>query len=137
MSLPATLPDQIQEAKNWELSYRVLHPNAILQDKHSGRNILIPFSSLSNKYKDFLATIIQTVDLDDDVAKEYRFQPKKLSYDLYGTTEFWNDLLIINNCYSMFEFQPKKRLKYYDPNELKELLNEILILEGELDEIQN
>lgn len=137
MALPVSLQEQIQEARDWEISYKTLHPEAILQDRHSGRNLLIPFSSLTNKYKDFLATIITSTDLDEKDARKYLYNPKLLSYDIYETTEFWNDLLIINNCYSIFEFAPRKNFRYYDPSQLKEVLNEILILEGVLDEIEN
>lgn len=136
-SLPSTLQEQISESRSLELSYVVLHPQAILMDKNTKRNILIPFSSLTNKYKDSLSTIVETVVLDDATARHYLYNPKLLSYDLYGTAEFWNDLLILNNCYSVFEFDISKRLKYYDPNKLKEMLNEILILEEILDSTDN
>lgn len=129
MSIPASMDKQISTAKNWEISYRVLHPSAIIKDEFSSRNIEIPFSSLTNKYKDFLSKITKTVKLDDELIAKYRYRPKMVSQDLYGTTEFWNDILILNHCFSVSDFQPKV-ITVYDPSKLKEYINEILILEN-------
>lgn len=128
MAIPSTMSKQISEAEDLELSYRVLHPSAILHDDMTNSNIKIPFSSLTNKYKDFLSKIIITIDLTDEMELKYRYKPKAVSQDLYNTTEFWNDILILNNCFSTYQFTPKK-LKIYDPENLKKYLNEILILE--------
>ena len=73
--------------------------------------------------------IIVEKELDDKAIAEVRYKPKTLSYVLYGTTEFWNDILILNECKSIIDFTPKK-IRYYDPNRLKTYLNQILILEG-------
>lgn len=129
MNIPASMNEQIENAKALEISYRTLHEQAILKDKISGRDIQIPFASFTDKYKDFLNTIIVTVSLSDEERARYRYKPKMVSYDLYNTTEFWNDLLIINNFFSLSEFQPGETLKVYDPNKLKDYINEIMIIE--------
>ena len=129
MNIPASMNEQIENAKSLEISYRTLHEQAILKDEISGRNIQIPFSSFTNKYKDFLNTIIVDVSLTDEERAKYRYKPKMVSYDLYNTTEFWNDLLIINNFFSLAEFQPGETMKVYDPNKLKDYINEIMIIE--------
>ena len=115
MAMPASMTDQIENVKNYELSYRILHPSANLVDEFSSRNIQIPFSSLTNKYKDFLSKIVVTRELDDELQNKYRYRPKMVSFDLYGTCEFWNDILILNECFSTYEFKPTT-LKFYDPN---------------------
>lgn len=130
MNIPASMNEQIENAKALEISYRTLHEQAILKDKISGRNIQIPFASFTDKYKDFLNTIIVTVSLSDEERAKYRYKPKMVSYDLYNTTEFWNDILLINNFYSLSEFQPGETLKVYDPNKLKDYINEIMIIEN-------
>ena len=129
MNIPASMNEQIENAKSLEISYRTLHEQAILKDKISGRNIQIPFSSFTNKYKDFLNNINVDVSLTDEERAKYRYKPKMVSYDLYNTTEFWNDLLIINNFFSLSEFQPGETMKVYDPNKLKDYINEIMIIE--------
>ena len=129
MALPATMTDQIDLAEKWEISYRILHPSAVLKDEFSSRNIEIPFSSLTNKYRHFLSKIVRSTALPDYLKARYKQRPKLVSYDLYGTTEFWNDILILNNCFSVVEFEPST-IKVYDPDRLKEYINEILIIEG-------
>ena len=128
MSIPVTMTEQINNAEKWEISYRTLHPSAILKDEFSSRNIEIPFSSLTNKYRHFLSKIVRTTTLDDKLQARYKQRPKLVSYDLYGTTELWNDILILNNCFSTIEFNPVT-IKAYNPDKLKEYINEILILE--------
>ena len=129
MNIPASMNEQIENAKSLEISYRTLHEQAILKDKISGRNIQIPFASFTDKYKEKHNTIIVTVSLSDEERARYRYKPKMVSYDLYNTTEFWNDLLIINNFFSLSEFQPGETMKVYDPNKLKDYINEIMIIE--------
>ena len=128
MKIPASMDEQIADIKDLDISYRILHPAAIIRDEYTSRNIRIPFSSLTSKYSNFLSTIIVEIELDADEQVEYLFKPKALSNYLYGTTEFWNDLLILNNAYSTSEFKPTT-VKIYDPNKFKKYINEILILE--------
>lgn len=131
MNIPATLLEQVESIKELELSYRTLHESAIISDSYSNRVIQVPFLSITNKYKDYLSTIVQSEELNNFEQERYMFQPKTVSLDFYGTTEFWNDILILNNCYSVTTFKPKV-LKFYDPKRLKVLLNEILILESNI-----
>ena len=128
--IPSTITEQVEEIKNLEISYRVLHPFADMYDESTNRNILFPFSSVITKYKDFLYNIITTVTLNEAEQLYYQFKPKLLSEDLYDTTELWDTLLILNNYVSVSEFKPKV-LKVYDPERFKEYINEILLLEEE------
>lgn len=128
--IPATMTEQVDEIKSMDISYRVLHPDAIVIDKYSSRNIRIPFSSITNKYKDALSTIIIQKELTPLEEVTYSFKPKMLSYDTYGTTEFWNDMLVINDAYSVENFRLSGNVNIYDPTKFKRLLNEIMILEN-------
>lgn len=129
MEIPSTMPEQISIIKELEISYRTLHHDAILRDNYSGRNIKIPFESITNKYRDYLKPAISSISLTYEDQLKYKYKPKLVSEDLYGTTEFWSDILILNNCFSVYAFKPKI-IKVYNPNIFKTLLNEILILEG-------
>ncbi len=133
-NIPATVTEQIEEAKSEDISYRALHPDGFIFDKVSGRTIRIPYSALSNKYKDYLSKIIVSRELDKFEQKNYHCNPKALSEELYGSPEFWDTLLILNNCKSIIDFKPKV-VKYYDPDYLKEYINEIMILEDDLGNI--
>lgn len=134
MAFPATLDEQIIENKRNELSFRVMHESAIVHNEETGIDIEIPFSSYTNKYRDYLNQIIVAIYLDEADCAKYRFRPKLFSVDQYGVTDFWNDILILNGCTSIREFEPIKGrpLYFYDPNRLKKYLNEILILENRI-----
>ena len=133
-SIPATITDQVEEAQGLEISQRALHPDAILNNVESNHSIRIPFSSIVNKYKDLLSNIIITQDITPEEQIQYQYQPKRFSEDTYGSTEFWDTLLILNNCKSVIDFKPKM-VKLYDPNKLKTYLNEIMIIEDDLGNI--
>nr|DAR90611.1 MAG TPA: hypothetical protein [Caudoviricetes sp.] len=130
--IPSTVDEQYEYGKSLEISYRALHHDAFLYDKQSNRTIRIPFMSILSKYRDFLDEIIVEQELTLDEQREYRWNPKKMSEDFFGTTEFWFMLLVLNNYKSIIEFQPKKYVKMYDPDRFKKYLNEIMILEDNL-----
>ena len=98
LNIPATVTEQIENAENLELSYRALHEYALLDYKDVNKTkIEFPFKSLTNKYKDFLSTIIIQIPLTEEEQEKYKFKPKMVSEELYGTTEFWDQILILNN----------------------------------------
>ena len=132
--VPATLDEQIKEIKQRDLSYRLLHQGMIMHNIEDGSIIETPFSSLTAKYRDFLSQHITKIQLVERDCAAYRFRPKSFSYDVYGTTEFWNDILILNNCTSIREFDPKpdKEITFYAPEYMKAILNEIMMIEDML-----
>ena len=130
--IPSTVDEQYEYGKSLEISYRALHHDAYLYDKQSNRTIRIPFMSILSKYSDFLDEIIVEQELTLDEQRVYRWNPKKMSEDFYGTTEFWFMLLVLNNYKSVIEFQPKNYVKMYDTDKFKRYLNEIMILEDKL-----
>lgn len=127
-----SLTKQINDIKKREISYRTMVQQAYMKNNMTSDVIRIPFSSYTNMYRDLLSNIIIESDLDDKSQAEIRYRPKTLSQILYGTTEFWNDILILNECKSIIEFTPKK-IRFYDPTKFKIYLNQILILEGVLE----
>ena len=59
--------------------------------------------------------------------EKYKFKPKSLSMDLYGTTELWSAILRINDIISISEFSLKKIRLF--TTDILSVLNEVLILE--------
>ena len=133
MIVPATIPEQVSLAKDMEISYRTLHPSLVISNVKDDDVIRVPYSSIINKYKDFLSTIVVEIKLDDAMREKYMYKPKMVSNELYGTTELWSEILILNNAYSVIEFKPRV-LKCYDPNRFKSFINEIILLEDVLDD---
>ncbi len=128
MAIPATITELIEWGKNEEISYRNLHTEAYINDLDNDRIIKIPLNDTMSAYRYFLDPYLIEFELHDEELQLYQFKPKSLSYKLYGTTELWALLLMINNCVSKIDFN-KKKIKVLDPKNIKSFINEVLILE--------
>lgn len=69
-----------------------------------GSKALVNFDSCLVKYMPEIKQIVTKVEFPNDKYLYYRFNPKLLSYDLYGTTELWALILDINELKSAAEF---------------------------------
>ena len=126
MAYYSTIQELIDSVKDMEVSYRNLHSYIYIND---GKDMIkIPYKSIIREYLPFFESIIVELPLTPEEVIDYRYKPKKLSYDLYGTTELWSSLLELNNVYSVIDFDLEK-VRVFDPKELPKLLNEVLILE--------
>ena len=134
MAFYNSIASQIEAIKKKEISYRALHQKAILNDKTSGTKILIPYEDILRKYRYLLQPLIISVDYSeaDQMRNVIRYNPKKFSNMLYRTPELWQELLIINNCVSIVDFD-KQIYKAYDSDALPGVLSEIMRLENILE----
>lgn len=124
----ATIDDLVEWGKEQEISYRNLHKGAYITNLQSGDVIRIPLNSIMSDYRYFIEPYIIEIEMNDEELYLYQFKPKSLSYKLYGTTEYWSVLLMINNCVSKVDFN-KKKIKVLDPKKILAFVNEVLILE--------
>lgn len=129
MEFYTTITELINSVKDMEISYRNLHTNMYISNKNE--IIKIPYKSIIRTYMPFLQKTVIEVNIPDTEINKYKYKPKKISYDLYGTTELWSAILELNNLYSTIDFNISK-IKLFDPNEFKRLLNEILIMENKI-----
>lgn len=129
MAFYATIQELIDSVNDMEISYRNLHTNVYIKNKDDV--IKIPYKSIIREYLPYLQSSVVELKLSPEEVSKYRFKPKKLSYDLYGTTELWSALLELNRLYSIIEFN-KEVYKVFEPKEFMTLLNEVLILEDVL-----
>ena len=128
VKVPDSIKDQVIDNRNMDFTYNMMHKHADLYDIQTNRDILIPYESYTSKYKDALTNVIVESKLSEEEKRAYWYKPKTVSFELYGTTEFWYTLLILNQCTSINQFTPDI-MKYYDPNMFKDYLNHIMILE--------
>lgn len=124
----STIDDIIKYGNSLPISHDKIHLKSSLKDT-MGNNVIVNYSSFVNKYIDFLQPIIVEVTLTDNEYEKYKFQPKFLSFDMYGTTELWSSILLLNNLSSATEFT-KKKIKLFT-KDIFTFLNEILILEDD------
>lgn len=127
-SIPATIEELISWGKEQEISFRNFHTPVYITNVEDGEVIKIPLNDVMSEYRYFLEPYIKEITMNDEELQMYQYKPKSLSYKLYGTTEYWSTLLMINNCISKVDFN-KARIKVLDPKRIRGFTNEILILE--------
>lgn len=108
---------------NRELSYKKVITNSI------GEKYVVNMSNLYEKYYDILLDNTTIAVLSEEEYLRYRFKPKLLSEDLYGTKEFHYMLLRLNNITSVTQFDFRE-IKVFD-RKVIQLLNEIIVLESD------
>lgn len=82
--------------------YDILYHKQVIQPEVT--KITIPWDGLLSKYRNELYEYEMTYTFTDEEYNKYAYNPKRLSYDLYGTTEFWDLILRLNELYSTSEF---------------------------------
>lgn len=128
--IPSTIIEQIEDIEDRDINYRTLHVGLnVYNDDKDSRNFKVPYLSILNKHSSILSKIILTKELTSKEYAKYAFRPKLFSDDMYGTTEFWDTILFLNNCKSVVDFRLQK-VKYYDPDKFKAFIDEIFIVEG-------
>lgn len=132
MTIPSTVQEDIENNYDVTMSHRTFNRCAYLHYTKDDETIKIPMNHIINTYKEYFDPYIEEYEIDEETAREYCFSPKKLSVDLYQTTEYWSILLYVNECHSILDFQPSERIKIVNPGVIGDLVNEILIQEGVL-----
>jgi len=88
----------------------------------SSGKIVINEDSFLSKYMDEFEDAKSVVTLSDEEKSKYRYNPKLMSFDVYGTTELWFLILWANELYSSTEFTLEtNRLIMYNSTILEKL----------------
>lgn len=124
----ATISDLIRSIDHEEISYRNLHTTFCIRENGTD-TIQVPYKSIIREYIDLMNEDAVSVKLPDDEVRIYQYKPKKLSLDLYGTTELWAGLLELNYMYSVLNFDCMKPFLVFNPGTVRKKINEILIAE--------
>lgn len=124
----STIQDIISAGKELKICNRELSLKSVLVNS-ADEKYIVNMSNLFEKYYEILLENTVIVVLTDEEYLKYRFKPKVLSYDLYGTKELHYLLLRLNYVYSVINFDFKE-LRVFNTNIIA-LLNEIMILEND------
>jgi hypothetical protein len=124
----STIQDIISAGKELKMCNRELSLKSVLVNS-ADEKYIVNMSNLFEKYYELLLENTVIVVLTDEEYLKYRFKPKVLSYDLYGTKELHYLLLRLNYVYSVINFDFKE-LRVFNTNIIA-LLNEIMILEND------
>lgn len=92
---------------------------------------IVPSQTLVCRYYDSLRSYIVTKTFTQTEMERYKYNPRFLSYDLYGTPELWADLLYINNMVSVSAFN-KSTVKVFSTEIIDALIEIKLIVENDI-----
>ena len=130
-----TLSNFIREYGVEDLRVDAFHLKEVFFQDGMNHKIVVNGDNIADKYAIELEENKKTVEFTTKEYYKYRFNPKVLSYDLYGTTELWFFILMANEIYTISEFDFKK-LKLYDASIISKL-NRMLELDKEFLEINS
>lgn len=80
--------------------------------------------NIFNDYIDELNELAVYVTLSDEEYNKYLYRPKILAYDLYGSTELFFLILMLNNICNVKEFD-FKRLKLLKVEDLEKFISSV------------
>ena len=98
---------------------------SIFEKSIDGKSVLLSYNIL-NDYRKEIFDFIIPITLTDEEFQKYQYQPKKLAYDLYGSTEYYYMILFINSMTNIKEFNIidyKNNIKTNNVNRKKHMLN--------------
>ena len=130
-----TLSNFIREYGVEELRVDAFHLKEVFFQDGMNHKIVVNGDNIADKYAIELQENKKTVEFTTKEYYKYRFNPKVLSYDLYGTTELWFFILMANELYSITEFDLRK-LVLYDASIISKF-NKMLELDQEFLEINS
>ena len=102
---------------------------AIFEKSIDGKSVLLSYNIL-NDYRKEIFDFIIPITLTDEEFQKYQYQPKKLAYDLYGSTEYYYMILFINSMTNIKEFN-RRRINLMRAKDMSNVLSAIYSSESE------
>lgn len=104
-----TLPDFIREYSAEDIRINSFFLKQVFWDSNKmNHKIIVNESSIIDKYKEELEENKRMVEFTTKEYYRYKYNPKLLAYDVYGTTELWFMILLANELYTITEFDMRK-----------------------------
>jgi len=100
---------------------------------HDTKAVILNGDCILDKYQKILDEFKSSREFTTEEFEHYKYNPKALSYELYGTTELWFLLLRVNNMYSAIDFT-KNPCNVYT-SDILNTLNEIIKIESEVTDL--
>ena len=131
-----TLSDFISEYSIEDLRIDAFYLQQVFWDKNKmTHKVVVNENSIADKYANELEENKHIVELTTKEYYKYRYNPKLLSYYIYGTTELWFFILMANELYSISEFDLRKVVLFDTAIITK--LNRMLEMDAEFLEINS
>lgn len=111
----SSITEYVDDYRDLSISFDTLHLKESAEspaDSSGVTKTILLGESFVQKYKGDLEDLIQEKTFNANEYAKYMCNPWALSYDLYGTVEFWFLILDLNNMYSAIEFTQRSILIY-------------------------
>ena len=102
---------------------------SIFEKSIDGKSVLLSYNIL-NDYRKEIFDFIIPITLTNEEFQKYQYQPKKLAYDLYGSTEYYYMILFINSMTNIKEFN-RRRINLMRAKDMSNVLSAIYSSESE------
>lgn len=129
--VPTTIEELIIRGKGLEYSHRTLNSTLDIHDVQSNQTIRVPYNAIIGKYWDYFKKCIISIELTEEDKRRYWHNPRIVSYDTYGTVEYWSLVLYMNECASPLEFEPED-INIIDRSDMNRLIMDLKILDNEI-----
>lgn len=130
-----TLSDFTREYSVEDLRVDAFHLKEVFFQNGMKHKIVVNGDNIADKYSAELEENKKIVEFTTKEYYKYRYNPKLLSYDVYGTTELWFFILMANEIYTITEFDLRK-VKMFDAAIISKL-NRMLELDKEFLDINS
>ena len=130
-----TLSDFIREYSVEDLRVDAFHLKEVFFQNGMKHKIVVNGDNIADKYSAELEENKKIVEFTTKEYYKYRYNPKLLSYDVYGTTELWFFILMANEIYTITEFD-LRNVKMFDAAIISKL-NRMLELDKEFLDINS
>ena len=102
---------------------------SIFEKSIDGKSVLLSYNIL-NDYRKEIFDFVIPITLTNEEFQKYQYQPKKLYYDLYGSTEYYYMILFINSMTNIKEFN-RRRINLMRAKDMSNVLSAIYSSESE------
>ena len=89
-----------------EQNKSVKYPNYYYQKviSEDDLHVIMNYQSIMDRYVQYIRDYITEIELSQEEMRKYRYNPKRLSFNLYGTTSYWWSIIFANQIHSLTEF---------------------------------
>lgn len=97
-----TIDQFIQTEQNKSIKYPNYYYQKVISE--DDLHVIMNYQSIMDRYVQYIRDYITEIELSQEEMRKYRYNPKRLSFNLYGTTSYWWSIIFANQIHSLTEF---------------------------------
>lgn len=97
-----TIEQFIQTEQNKSIKYPNYYYQKVISE--DDLHVIMNYQSIMDRYVQYIRDYLTEIELSQEEMRKYRYNPKRLSFNLYGTTSYWWSIIFANQIHSLTEF---------------------------------